>query len=104
MFQRDDLRGQQPVALLLAKALYIQRRALREGVDGAYVVDARQVAAQPFEHLKSSDSGVRPPRQGLTENVKPACWCRLRPCSTSGATTGTSAAASSRAKACSSRI
>ena len=49
--QRDQLLAQQPIPRLDGKALQVQRRALLERRAGANVVDARQKAAYPFQHL-----------------------------------------------------
>ena len=52
----------------------------------------------------SSNSGIRPPRRGLTLNAKPAAWCKVLPFRTNGPTTGISSVISSAANACSSSI
>ena len=62
-----------------------------KGRSGTHGVDAGQKAACPFQHLPVVPAqGRRPPPPGTDAEQKPACSCTVCPCSTSGATTGTS--------------
>jgi len=58
--ERDQGVLQQPVARLGAKALQVQRGAVRERACGTHGMDARKKAADPFQHLEVVQLGLAP--------------------------------------------